>query len=485
MSRRAVMFTGLLLTLGALFALDLSGQESAFLTPEREARIDSIFADLNRTQSPGCALGVEEGGELVLGLGYGMADLDQGIAIGPSTVFRIGSTSKQFAAAAMVLLEMDGVLSLDDDVRLHLPELPDFGETVTLRHILNHTSGLRDWVTLMTLTGRRGQDFYSRDDVLQMMSRQEELNFPVGSRYLYSNSGFLLLDNIVERKTGMRLRAFTLERLFGPLGMSSTRFHEDHTEIVERRATGYSPRQNGGFAIAMSPIDVVGAGGLLTTVEDFARWSRNLADPQVGGAEFVQRLTRAGVLTNGEPIGYALGISHGEWRGVRTLGHGGSWAGYRADFQRFPDQDLSIMVFCNLSTSNPGARTRRVAEVLLEDVLEAAPESAAEAEPSAPSPPVRPSRATLERYSGAWTSPELGVTYQLEVRDGENGSALHLTSPAPLSGELVAESDATFRLRGYTLRFMSPTGAAAGSPGELRIDAGRVLNLRFIRPVAP
>ncbi len=450
----------------------LSGQ----ITPGSAlARLDSIFADLNRTDSPGCALGVEEAGRLAIARGYGMADLDQGTPIRANTVFRIGSVAKQFTAASIVMLEMDGRLSIDDPFRQHIPEIADFGEPLTLRHVLNHTSGLRDWLGLMSLSGM-GSNLYTRDDVLDLVSRQDELNFPTGSRYLYSNSGFLLLTDVVRRTTDRSMRDFAQERLFAPLGMTSTRFHDDPDEIVERRATGYAPHPDGGFRISMSPLDVVGAGGLLTTIEDFAKWSRNLADPQVGGAGFVDRLLRQGVLSNGDTIGYALGISHGEMRGLRTLGHGGSWAGYRADFLRFPDEDLSIMVFCNLSTANPGARARRVAAVLLEDRMEPAlaAESGPGAESAADEATVTVAPARLRTFEGDYRSPELGVTYRIRI-DGEE---LHLLEPTPLAGELIPTGEAEFRRGGNTFRFI---GTGQDAPRELRVDAGRVLNLRFHR----
>ncbi len=457
---------------------------SRYLTRERAARIDSIFSDLNSVHSPGCALGVEEGGRLVLGRGYGMADLDQGVPIRANTVFRIGSTSKQFAAAAIVLLELDGALSVDDEYRTHIAELPDFGESLTLRHVLNHTSGLRDWLGLMSLRGE-GSTLYERQDVLDLMADQDELNFPVGSRYLYSNSGFLMLADVVERTTGKSMRQFTNERIFEPLEMTSTLFHDEPNQIIEGRAVGYTPHPEEGFRISMSPLDVVGAGGLLTTVEDFARWSRNLATGEVGGPQFVDRLLRRGVLANGDTIDYALGISHGEFRGLRTLGHGGSWAGYRADFLRFPDQGTSIAVFCNVTNGDPGGRARQVAGVLLEDVMDPLPpeedqptadEEADAAEDEAEIqeevPPLTPDELTA--FAGDYRSPELGVVYRFRVEEGE----LRLADPSSHAGTLAHIEDDSFRIRNYTLRFLRESD---GTVAELRIDAGRVLNLRFVR----
>jgi CubicO group peptidase (beta-lactamase class C family) len=206
--------------------------------PEAEAsRIDSIFAPLDNTRSPGCALGVVKEGALIFARGYGMADLDHHIAIGPHTIFRTGSVSKQFTASVVVLLAQEGAFSLDDDIRIYFPEIPEYEAPITIRHLLHHTSGIRDYLELMEMRGVGDEATYTEDDVVALLARQKNLNFPPGSEFLYSNSGYLLLSRLVERTTGKTLREQAQRLLFGPLEMTSTHFHDDHREIVSNRAT--------------------------------------------------------------------------------------------------------------------------------------------------------------------------------------------------------------------------------------------------------
>lgn len=447
--------------------------------PTEEERIDALFEDLDSTRSPGCAVGVAEPDGMRYAQAYGMANLDHDVPLRSSTVFRIGSVSKQFAAAAAVLLELDGHLSIDDEAHEHFPDLPDFGEPVTLRQVLNHTSGLRDWLTLRSLAGKPGGEGYTRQDVHDLMAGQQDLNFAPGEEHLYSNTGYLFLADLVEDHAGVSMREFTRERLFEPLGMESTRFHDDPDEVIRRRAVGYVPGEDG-VRISTSPLDVVGAGGLLSTVEDFARWGHFLIQPDAFPgvpSELAERLLERGVLSNGDTIDYALGISHGELRGLPTIGHGGSWQGYRANFLAFPEQEVSIAVFCNVSTGNPGGRAAEVAQVVLEDRMEpvveeepqdeAEPDDAGEAEPE-------PAPEDLEAYAGDYRSPELEVTYRVRVEDG----GLVLRTPEPRAGDLEPEGEDRFRSGGTVFRFIRD---ADGSVNELRLDAGRVRNLRLER----
>ncbi|HVF05653.1 MAG TPA: serine hydrolase domain-containing protein, partial [Frankiaceae bacterium] len=216
------------------------------------AQTDRIFAHFDRTDSPGCALGVFRDGHVAYARGYGMANLELGVALSPQSVLDIGSTSKQFTAMSVVLLARQGKLSLDDDVRKHIPELPAYEKRVTVRHLLTHTSGLRDYLTLWYLAGIDDADFTTDDEALEIITRQKVLNFLPGEQYLYSNSGFFLASVLVERVSGKSLARFAEENIFRPLGMRHTRFANDHTAIVPGRATGYARRDSGGFSISMS-----------------------------------------------------------------------------------------------------------------------------------------------------------------------------------------------------------------------------------------
>ena len=311
-------------------------------TPPDPSQIDKVFAAFDKPGSPGCALAVIRDGKIVYKRGYGMADLDHDLPITPASVFHVASISKQFTAASIVLLAEDGKLSLDDTVRKHLPEVPDFGTPVTIRHLLNHTSGMRDQWAFLGLAGwRQNLDLITDGDVMGFVTRQKALNFPPGQMYMYSNTGFTVLAQIVQRVSGKSLREFTSERIFKPLGMTSTHFRDDHAEIVKNMAYGYNQQGNGPFRLSIPNFDTVGATSLLTTVEDLAKWDENFYQDFARRGITAKMLTR-GVLNNGEKIDYALGLQHGQYRGLPIVEHGGSLGGYRAHILRFPTQHASV-----------------------------------------------------------------------------------------------------------------------------------------------
>ena len=379
---------------------------SVVLDAEVIRRIDAVFAPWNTTSSPGCAIGVSRAGALVFSRGYGMANLEYDVAISPESIFHVASISKQFAAFSVALLAADGKLSLDDEVRKHLPEIPDFGKRITIRHLMHHTSGLRDQWTLQNYAGWREDDVITEADVLQMAARQRGLNFDPGAEYLYSNTGFTLLGAIVKRVSGQSLREFTEARIFAPLGMSRTHFHNDHTMIVRQRTSAYQPRPDGGFRISIPVFDTDGATSLFTTVGDLLRWEQNYVDAKVGGRTLVDEAQVSGRLNDGSPAGYGWGLAVGAYRGVRAIGHGGADAGYRADVIRFPDHDLAIAAFCNLSTIAPGELTRQVADVLL-------PASALAPLPA----PTTPSADALQ-LAGVYWNPVTDDVRRITVVDG-------------------------------------------------------------------
>jgi CubicO group peptidase (beta-lactamase class C family) len=444
------------------------------------SRVARVMAAYDRTDSPGCTVGVIKDGAFVHLRGYGMANLEHGVPLGPDTVFDIGSTSKQFSAAAIVLLAQAGRLSLDDEVRTHVRELPDYGRPVTIRHLLNHTSGLRDYLELMALAGWNFEDVSTDDDALQVIVRQRELNFEPGAEYLYSNSGFFLLSVIVKRVTGQSLRAFAAERLFRPLGMKDTHFHDDHTEIVPRRATGYSPREGGGFRIDMSFFEQTGDGSVFTTVRDLLQWDRNFYEGTVGGRPLVEQLTTPGKLRDGQPLRYALGLSVDRHQGLARVSHGGSWAGYRAELMRFPEQRLSVACLCNLSTARPSRLATEVAEAYLGPALSPSVAAAAGGNDGAadrgPSPSAElatPSAAELAAYAGRYYSPELDRAYTVEVKDG--GLALR---GRRLDAALTPTVRDEFAQGAMVVRFERD---GQGRPVGFLLGQDRIRNLRFTR----
>ena len=441
----------------------------------RHGRVDAIFAQWDRTDSPGCAVGVYRGGAIEYARGYGMANLELGIALSPQSIFDIGSTSKQFTAMSVMLLARDGKLSLDDDVRKYIPELPNYGKTITIRHILTHTSGIRDYLTLWGLAGVDDADLTTDDDALTLIARQRELNFAPGEQWLYSNSGFFLASVIVKRVSGKTLARFAAERIFAPLGMTHTRFNDDHMAIIPNRATGYAPRDSGGWATAMSNFEQTGDGAVQTSIEDMERWDENFYTGAVGGAETLTSMQRVAVLNDGKQQTYALGLMVDRYRGLRTVSHGGSWAGYRAELLRFPDQHLSVACLCNLARTNPTLLARRVAEIYLGDQM-APPSDASVTTTGRPVPAATasswtPAAGELTRYAGRYESPELETSYALSVENGK--LMLHRRRSAPIA--LTPTSSDTFTAGGITYRFVREKGKING----FLVDAGRTKNLRF------
>ncbi|HKN68943.1 MAG TPA: serine hydrolase domain-containing protein [Gemmatimonadaceae bacterium] len=437
----------LIVLLAALPAI-ASGQNP---TP---AQIDAVFSRFDHRDSPGCILGVSRAGKVVYEKGYGMADLEREVPITPASIFHVASISKQFTAMAILLLEQQGKLSIEDDVRKYIPELPDYGKRITLRHLLQHTSGIRDQWTLLRLAGWRDDDLITEDDVMWAVTRQRALNFDPGAEYLYSNSGFTLLAVIVKRVSGHSLREFADEQIFKPLGMVHTHFHDDHTMVVPHRTSAYEPRQGGGWSVSIPVFDTYGATSLFTTAEDLLRWEQNFSAPVVGSPVLLTRMQQEGILNDGSKTGYALGIAVGTHRGVREIGHSGADAGYRADVERYPDQQLAVTALCNASNSNPGLLTRQVADLYLGSAL--APEPSQARQAGTVTLPGERLAALVGIYRRT-----TGDLLRLDVREGK----LWIAEGART--ELLPLSDSRFALRGVE--------------GQAVFDstsAGRVLRLR-------
>ncbi|WP_109486636.1 serine hydrolase domain-containing protein [Occallatibacter savannae] len=353
------------------------------LPPEVTAKVDKVFARWNKPDSPGCALGIYKDGRLAYAHGYGMANLNDDIPITPQTVFHVASMSKQFTAASILLLADQGKLSLDDDVHKYIPELPDFGQHITLRHLMHHTSGLRDQWSLLGLAGwRYSQDLITDDDVMSVLVHQKALNFKPGEKYMYSNTGFTLLAIVVKRVSGMSFREFTTKNIFEPLGMTHTHFRDDHEEVIKHDALGYEQAGEGKpFRMSLTNFDTAGATSLHTTVEDLQLWDENFYHPRIGGPNFIQHMLEKGKLNSGKDQDYASGLAIGTYRGLPTVGHGGADAGYRSDIERFPDQHFGASVLCNAAEAEPGSLLHEVADIILAGQFKDPP-----AAPSTPKP---------------------------------------------------------------------------------------------------
>ena len=435
------------------------------------AKIDSIFARFDHRDSPGCIVGVSRAGKVVFEKGYGMADLERDVPITPASIFHVASISKQFTAMAILLLEQQGKLSIEDDVRKYIPELPDYGKRITLRHLLQHTSGIRDQWTLLRMAGWRDDDLITEDDVMWAVTRQRALNFDPGAEYLYSNSGFTLLAVIVKRVSGHSLREFADEQIFKPLGMTHTHFHDDHTMVVPHRTSAYEPRQAGGWSVSIPVFDTYGATSLFTTAEDLLRWEQNFNTPVVGSPALLARMQQVGILNDGTPTGYGLGIAVGTHRGVREIGHSGADAGYRADVERYPDQQLAVATLCNASNSNPGVLSRQVADLYLGPALAPEPSQARQAG-SVTLPASR-----LAALAGIYRR-STGDVMRLEVRDGK----LWIADGART--ELLALSDSRFALRGVDGEAVFDS-MSAGRALHLRRGTGRDQLFQQMTPFAP
>jgi CubicO group peptidase (beta-lactamase class C family) len=457
--------------------------------------VDEVFADLAKPGSPGCALGVYRDGQMIYEKGYGLANLEENVAITPQSVFDIGSTSKQFTATSILLLEKQGKLSVNDDVRKHIPELPDYGQKITILHLLNHTSGLRDYLTLMELAGINTDSVTTDEDALALIARQKALNFAPGSDYLYSNTGFFLLSVIAKRASGNTLREFAAENIFGPLGMTHTQYRDDHTALIANRALAYEPKEKkDGYTLDVSYFEQTGDGAVHTSVEDLLKWDENFYSGQIGGKEFLAEIQEQGKLNSGKVLDYAKGLVITNYRGLRRVSHGGSWGGYRAQLMRFPEQHFSVACLCNVGNADPSKRATEVADIYLGSVINAkgAKKDEEEAEEKEPKEQAGVSLTAeqLQAYSGDYRSDELGVAYRLGIKDG-NLRLLAVLDPFgfPRANNLSTSAWRSagtdkFKVGGASLTVTFQRDGK-GAPSGFILDAGRTTGMTFRREKAP
>jgi len=313
--------------------------------------------------APGCAAAVSLNGQTVFEKAFGLAEMEHNIPNTPQTIFESGSVAKQFTAAAIVLLQQDGKLGLDDPVRKYIPELPEYGAPLTIRHMLNHTAGLRDWGSVMALTGAgRGDRVITQDIALDVLTHQKALNFKPGAEYSYSNSGYNLAAIIVERVSKQKFAAFLQERLFKPLGMTNSSIRDDYTRLVPERAQAYSREGDAApWRLNMPFMNVYGNGGMLTTVGDWIKWNAML-DARSLGAPLVDALETRGVLNDGRKIVYALGLEVSTYKGLKDVSHGGATAGYQTFLARYPDQKVSVAVMCNGTSPSAGELAAQITD---------------------------------------------------------------------------------------------------------------------------
>jgi len=452
------------------------------LADEQASEVAKLFERWDRDDSPGVAVGISRNGKVIMTRGFGMANLEHDIPISGDTVFRMASVSKQFTAACVAILAEQGKLSVTDDIRKYIPEMPEFDTPVEVQHLLHHTSGYRDYLNLQGLAGLEGKYYYSAADTLDMLARQKNLNFDPGTDYLYSNSGYFLLGEIVARLSGKTLNEFATEQLFEPIGMSSAHFHDDTTRIVPKRADGYS-RAKGGWYIDMTQLDLVGDGALYTSVYEMLRWNDAIIQSRLGKKSLLPDVIfDAPPLNDGSPTDYAYGLIIDEYRGLPTVGHGGSWVGFRTANLTFPDQGFSIVVLANLSSINPSKFCKNIADIYLKDVLE--PESESTEENSARGNgrnrdqteftigPVK-----LPEFVGVYGSAELNASYRISIDE----DALVQTIVGMGAEPSVLKPTAADRFRGGWGAAFQFTRDVEGTIDGFDLNSGRVKRVRFDR----
>ncbi len=344
-------------------ALTLKSQ----ITADQRDAVDQIFQANNHTDGPGCAVAIIRGGEIIFKKGYGMADLEHRIAIHPATVFYAGSISKQFVTSAAILLAERGKLDLDAKIQEYLPDANTHDQDITVQHLIYHTSGIKDYFGVLEKEGLQYLNQISPQKVYELVNRQESLDFLPGEKYQYSNSGYLLLGLIIEKVSGVSLAKFIEKEIFVPLGMRNSIFLDDCREIVPNRAWGYNKNISGQYENMIMRFDLVGSGGMYTTVSDLALWDANFYNSRIGSDQFLNTLLTTGKLNNGSDTKYAFALRKDSFRGLPVIGHSGSLGGYRAQFMQFPEQKFSIIILSNYAKCKPGELAHSVANVFLTD----------------------------------------------------------------------------------------------------------------------
>ncbi|PHN08656.1 serine hydrolase [Flavilitoribacter nigricans] len=443
------VFRSLLLGLIALSFAPLALAQPA--PEDLEAKVDELIGIPADDYRPGSAVLVVKDGEVLLNKGYGLANLPHRVPVTPTTVFDLASVSKQFAGFAIAKLVVDGQIDLKDDIRKYIPELPDFGSTITIDHLVHHTSGVRDWTNTLHLAGWSFDDVISFEQILNMAYRQEKLNFTPGAEYSYSNTGYNLLAELVQRVSGLSFREWTDQHIFQPLGMTDTRFLDDHTEVVPRRASGYYRAQDGNYHASPNNLMALGSSSLFSTTTDLAYWVMHLANPKPEMKAIVERMMQTSPLNDGKPNNYAFGLSVGSFRTTPSVNHSGSWASFRTYLLVLPEENLSVVVLNNYS-SNPGATARTIASWFVE-----APEETPEEEKAVLPDPPQLSAADLDRYTGTY---RLGPGWYVTLTRQGKQLWTQATNESNFPMTLLAKD--LFRIDAYSGRTMEFFAGAEG-----------------------
>lgn len=431
-------------TLITLFSVVLFAVSPGVAQPEGD--IDEIFKDWNDISQPGGSIGIVHNGEQVLAKGYGSADLEHDIANSPSTVFYIGSVSKQFVTFCILLLEEQGKLNLDDDIHKYFPDFPDYGAPLTIRNFIHHTSGVRDYLTLMALKGRSYLDHITIEEVYNLIKAQKALNFTPGDRYLYSNSCYFMLALIVEKASGQSIREFARQEIFEPLGMNNSLFYDNNRDLIKNKAFSYQKTKDG-WDNLISRFDLVGSGGVYSTIEDMYLWDQNFYNNKLGkgGQTIIERMHQEGILNNGDTLDYAFAIVNSTYRGLRTVGHTGSLAGYRSVQLRFPDQEFTVTILANRNDASASAKARQVADLYLAEFLKEG-KQASEVATKAPKT-IKLSEKKLSVFNGHYWNERVGFKAEVNALDGvliySEGFRTYTFAPVNKTEFIVKEKPST------------------------------------------
>jgi len=411
---------------------------AAQLFKEEIQKIDSLFISWNQPNHPGGSVGIMKDGKVIFSRAYGLASLEYLVPNTPDTRFNIASVSKQFTCMGIVLLHFQGKLSLDDDVRKHLPELPVFEDTITFRHLIHHTSGMRSLHALLGMAGWRGDDARTNEDLFRFMKNQKDLNFKPGEEYLYCNTGYMLMADIIERITEKKFAVWMYDNVFEPLGMINTYVEDDYRRVVPVNATSYHGSANQGFSRSVEYWGYVGSGNIHSTTNDLLVWLANYYDPQTGWEEAFQIMHTQGILNNGDTLDYAFGININKYKEEKRISHDGSIGGYRSIVQAFPDQKLNIAVLTNFSSSDVGSKLNRISDILLK--LDADPEPKLITAGSISSRPM--SSDDLVKYCGQYWNEKSRYTRKIHLRD----DTLRYYRPESAESNLLPLGENTFQM---------------------------------------
>jgi len=438
------------------------------------AKVDKLFSEWNGSGRPGVAVGVVHGGKLIYAKGFGDADVETGAPITTETIFHVASISKEFTAYGIVLLAQEGKLSLDDDIHKYLPEVPDFGPKITIRHLIHHTSGLRDQWALLTMAGWDMSDVITKQHIFNLVRRQQELNFAPGAEYLYCNTGYTLLAEIVARVGKQPFRNWMQQKVFGPLGMKNTLFYDDDERIVKGRAysfhRSYDPSV-GFYKKSVLSYANAGATSLFTTVTDLARWIDNFKNPTVGNATTMKQMLERGRLTNGDSIPYAFALVHGKRKGLAYYGHDGADAGFRANLTYFPKEDYGFIVLSNQAEANTNAKAMEIADLYLASYQQKPTDTPPA--PKLPTTETKPDKITPTDYTGRFYSPELETIYTIRQK-GDDLELVHVHH-----GETALKPTAkdSFSANWWFFSSIKAVRNAQNVVVGLRVSNGRVRNL--------